>query len=44
MKRWAEVASWSDEDIDRIADEIGVKAARIRKAGWVTSAKALLDG
>jgi predicted flap endonuclease-1-like 5' DNA nuclease len=44
VRRWAQIAAWSDDDIDAIADRIGVKGARIRKAGWVASAKALLDG
>jgi predicted flap endonuclease-1-like 5' DNA nuclease len=44
IRRWAQIAAWSDDDIDAIAEQIGIKAARIRKAGWVSSAKALLDG
>lgn len=41
---WAEVAAWSDADIDEVAPKIGIQAARIRKAGWVASAKALVAG
>ncbi len=36
------VAAWTDADIERIAQKIGVKAARIRKDDWVGGAKRLL--
>lgn len=42
ITRFSQIAGWSDEDIERIAETISTKAARIRKAGWVDSAKALL--
>jgi len=36
------IAEWTDADIERIAQKIGVKAARIRKDDWVGGAKRLL--
>ena len=36
------IAAWSDADVERIAQKIGVKAARIRKDDWVGGAKRLL--
>ncbi len=44
VRRYAQIAAWTDADIDAMAERIGVKATRIRKAGWVAKAKALLDG
>ncbi len=40
----AQVAEWTDADVDRVAAELGIKAARIHKAGWVQSARALSEG
>lgn len=38
----AQIAAWSDEELERIAGKIGVKAARIRKDDWVGTAKRLV--
>jgi predicted flap endonuclease-1-like 5' DNA nuclease len=38
----AQIAAWSEGDIDAMAQKIGVKAARIRKDDWVGSAKRLV--
>jgi NADH-quinone oxidoreductase subunit E len=38
----ADIAGWSDEDVERIAQKIGVKASRIRKDDWVGTAKRLV--
>jgi predicted flap endonuclease-1-like 5' DNA nuclease len=35
----AQVAAWSDSDIDSIAKSLGIKADRIRKDDWVGNAK-----
>ena len=37
-----QIAAWSDQDLDAMANKIGVKAARIRKDDWVGSAKRLV--
>jgi len=40
----AEIASWSDADVDAIAKKLGIKADRIRKDDWVGNAKRLGGG
>jgi len=40
----AEIASWSDGDVDAIAKKLGIKADRIRKDDWVGNAKRLGGG
>ena len=37
-----QIAAWTEEELDRIAQKIGVKAARIRKDDWVGAAKRLV--
>ena len=37
----AQIAAWSDDEIKRVATELGIKASRIRNAGWVDSAREL---
>jgi predicted flap endonuclease-1-like 5' DNA nuclease len=39
---YTQIAAWTDDDIESIADQINTRASRIRKAGWVESAKTLL--
>ncbi|HTQ06448.1 MAG TPA: hypothetical protein VMI54_21460 [Polyangiaceae bacterium] len=36
------IAAWTEADIERMAQKIGVKSARIRKDDWVGGAKRLL--
>jgi len=37
----AQIAAWTDDDVERAAAGLGIKASRIRKAGWGASARAL---
>ena len=39
----AEIAAWTDADIEVAAAQIGTTVERIRKAGWVASARQLVD-
>ena len=39
---FAQIAAWGADDVERIATELGIKASRIAKAGWVKSARALV--
>lgn len=41
VRRFADIAAWTDEDIDRIAPQLKVHAKRIRRDGWVESAREL---
>jgi large subunit ribosomal protein L21 len=34
VRSFAQVAGWSDEDVERIAAAIGTQAPRIHKSGW----------
>ena len=36
-----QIASWSDEDVDRVASQLRVSAERIRREDWVGQAKAM---
>jgi predicted flap endonuclease-1-like 5' DNA nuclease len=40
---FAQVAAWGADDVELIAAELGIKPTRIARAGWVKSAKALID-
>lgn len=40
----AQVAAWSDADIDAIAKKLGIKADRIRKDDWIGNAKRQTGG
>jgi NADH-quinone oxidoreductase subunit E len=40
----AQIASWTESDIDTFAKELGIKPERIRKDDWVGSAKRALPG
>ncbi|MEO6717657.1 MAG: hypothetical protein ABIM50_10490 [Novosphingobium sp.] len=42
--RFAEIAEWSEADIDRIDAQLGVFAGRIRRDSWVEQAKFLAAG
>jgi len=44
VTRIAEIAGWTDDDVERFALGLGIKPSRIRKAGWVASARALTEG
>jgi predicted flap endonuclease-1-like 5' DNA nuclease len=39
---FAQVAAWTEADLTRVADQLGIKAQRIEKAGWVAAAAALI--
>ncbi len=40
----AQIATWTDADIDRMAKTMGVKPDRIRKDDWIGNAKRLTSG
>jgi len=40
----AQIAAWTESDIDSMAQKLGVKADRIRKDDWVGNAKRLIGG
>jgi predicted flap endonuclease-1-like 5' DNA nuclease len=44
VTRYAQIAGWSDEDIDRIDAQLGPFAGRIRRDSWVEQAKYLASG
>ena len=41
---YAEIASWTETDIDRIDPQLGAFAGRIRRDSWVEQAKFLAAG
>ena len=41
---WAQIAAWSDADIDRIDARMGRFQGRIRRDSWVEQAKLLSAG
>lgn len=43
IRRYQDIARWSDKDIERIDRELGF-GGRIARDGWVESAKALMKG
>jgi NADH-quinone oxidoreductase subunit E len=43
VRRYADVALWSDKDVQRIDDQLGF-GGRIARDGWVAQAKALMKG
>ncbi|WP_428428287.1 hypothetical protein [Pararhizobium sp.] len=43
VRRYADVALWSDKDVQRFDDQLGF-AGRITRDGWVAQAKALMTG
>lgn len=44
VTRFAQIAAWTDEDIDRIDAQLGNFAGRIRRDNWVEQAKFLAAG
>ena len=44
VSSFAEIAAWSDADIDRIDAQLGVFAGRIRRDSWVEQARFLAAG
>ncbi|MCQ0969797.1 hypothetical protein MLD63_05060 [Paracoccus sp. TK19116] len=44
VTRFDQIASWSDDDIDRFAAKIGSMGSRIRSDDWVAQAKTLASG
>lgn len=44
VSTFAEIAAWSEADIDRIDAQLGVFEGRIRRDGWVEQAKFLAAG
>jgi len=44
VTRYAQIAAWSDEDIDRIDAQLGTFAGRIRRDSWVEQARFLAEG
>jgi predicted flap endonuclease-1-like 5' DNA nuclease len=42
IRRFDQIAAWSDDDVSSIAERIGVKKDRIVRDGWVASARALV--
>lgn len=44
VTRFAQIAGWSDDDIERISAELGRSGARIRSDDWVGQARALVAG
>jgi predicted flap endonuclease-1-like 5' DNA nuclease len=44
VTRYAQIAAWSEADIDRIDPQLGAFAGRIRRDNWVEQAKFLAAG
>lgn len=44
VTRYAQIAGWTDADIDRIDPQLGAFAGRIRRDSWVEQAKLLSAG
>lgn len=44
VARYAQIAAWTDADIDRIDGQLGAFAGRIRRDDWVEQAKLLVAG
>lgn len=42
IRRYADIAGWTEDDIDRLAPQLKVHAKRIRRDGWVESARELV--
>ena len=41
VSSFAQIAAWDDADLETVAAALGVKPARVHKAGWVQSAQGL---
>jgi len=44
VTRFAQIAAWTDEDIDRVDAQLGTFAGRVRRDNWVEQAKFLAAG
>jgi predicted flap endonuclease-1-like 5' DNA nuclease len=42
IRRYQQIANWRDDDVARIAAQLGVNQKRIERDGWIESARALL--
>jgi predicted flap endonuclease-1-like 5' DNA nuclease len=42
VDRWAQIAGWSDGDLEEAATALRLSAKRIRKLGWVENARLLV--
>ncbi len=42
ITKFEQIAAWSDEDIERIAEKIGTSSVRIERDEWVASARRLI--
>jgi predicted flap endonuclease-1-like 5' DNA nuclease len=40
---FAQIAAWTEEDIDTMAERLGIRPQRIRRDGWVQSARKLAE-
>jgi large subunit ribosomal protein L21 len=40
---FAEIAAWSDEDLDSVAEQIKVSSERMRREDWVGQARAIVE-
>ena len=41
---YRQIAAWSEDDLENIARRIGTRPERILRAGWIESARALMEG
>lgn len=41
--RLAQIAAWSEADVDAVAQDVGISAERIRREDWVGQARALVE-
>lgn len=41
---FAQIAAWTDEELEHVAERLGIPVARIKKAGWVETAAKLASG
>ncbi len=44
VTRYAQIAAWSEEELEHVAEQLGIPAARIKKAGWIENAARLAAG
>ena len=42
VRTFAQIASWTPQDVARVAEQLKIHARRIDNAGWVQSARELL--
>jgi predicted flap endonuclease-1-like 5' DNA nuclease len=43
IDKYAQIAAWTDEDIASVSARIGARPDRIRRDGWIESARALSE-